>query len=213
MLLAVATRERAACLGRHVGAVLVSDQRIIATGYNGTPTGFPNCDEGGCHRCANPADYLPGPRLRRLHLRPRRAERDPPGRQARLLGAGRAPLLDAASVLRLPQGGLPGRREPRAVPERLVAVRPGRGRGVRGAPGRGGAARPRGRAARAARRRCSTCARRLGGAAEAAQAAVLVPVERERVGGRDDGVREDRIGLAHRERRRPSRRPESASAG
>ena len=60
MLLAVATRERAACLGRHVGAVLVSDQRIIATGYNGTPTGFPNCDEGGCHRCANPADYLPG---------------------------------------------------------------------------------------------------------------------------------------------------------
>src|SRR5437773_506090 len=60
MLLAVATRERAACLGRHVGAILVSDQRIIATGYNGTPTGFPNCDEGGCHRCANPGDYLPG---------------------------------------------------------------------------------------------------------------------------------------------------------
>ena len=60
MLLAVATRERAACLGRHVGAVLVSDQRIIATGYNGTPTGFPNCDEGGCHRCAHPSDYLPG---------------------------------------------------------------------------------------------------------------------------------------------------------
>src|SRR5919201_778110 len=62
MLLAVATRERAACLGRHVGAILVSDQRIIATGYNGTPTGFPNCDEGGCHRCANPGDYLPGQR-------------------------------------------------------------------------------------------------------------------------------------------------------
>ncbi|HYX84256.1 MAG TPA: dCMP deaminase family protein [Gaiellales bacterium] len=60
MLLAVATRERAACLGRHVGAILVSDQRIIATGYNGTPTGFPNCDEGGCHRCANPGDYQPG---------------------------------------------------------------------------------------------------------------------------------------------------------
>ena len=55
-----ATRERAACLGRHVGAVLVSDQRIIATGYNGTPTGFPNCDEGGCHRCTHPDDYSPG---------------------------------------------------------------------------------------------------------------------------------------------------------
>ncbi len=60
MLLAVATRERAACLGRHVGAVLVADQRIIATGYNGTPTGFPNCDEGGCHRCAHPDDYARG---------------------------------------------------------------------------------------------------------------------------------------------------------
>ena len=60
MLLAVATRERAACLGRHVGAVLVADQRIIATGYNGTPTGFPNCDEGGCHRCAHPDQYEQG---------------------------------------------------------------------------------------------------------------------------------------------------------
>jgi dCMP deaminase len=60
MLLAVATRERANCLRRHVGAVLVADQRIIATGYNGTPTGFPNCDEGGCHRCAHPDDYAAG---------------------------------------------------------------------------------------------------------------------------------------------------------
>src|ERR1700752_3155348 len=60
MLLAVATPERAACLPRHVGAVLVADQRIIATGYNGTPSGFPNCDEGGCHRCAHPDDYAEG---------------------------------------------------------------------------------------------------------------------------------------------------------
>jgi dCMP deaminase len=60
MLLAVATRERANCLRRHVGAVLVADQRIIATGYNGTPTGFPNCDEGGCHRCSHPDDYAEG---------------------------------------------------------------------------------------------------------------------------------------------------------
>jgi dCMP deaminase len=60
MLLAVATRERAACLRRHVGAILVAENRIIATGYNGTPSGFPNCDEGGCHRCARPDDYAEG---------------------------------------------------------------------------------------------------------------------------------------------------------
>ena len=60
MLLAVATRERAVCLGRHVGALLVADQRINATGYNGTPTGFSNCDEGGGHRCAHPEDYQRG---------------------------------------------------------------------------------------------------------------------------------------------------------
>ena len=60
MLLAVATRERAACLRRHVGAVLVADQRIIATGYNGTPTGFVNCEDGGCLRCAHPERYDQG---------------------------------------------------------------------------------------------------------------------------------------------------------
>ena len=60
MLLAVATRERANCLRRHVGAILVADQRIIATGYNGTPVGFTNCDEGGCHRCAHPEEYEQG---------------------------------------------------------------------------------------------------------------------------------------------------------
>jgi dCMP deaminase len=62
MLLAVATRQRAECLGRHVGAVLVRDGRIIATGYNGTPRGFPRCnaEERGCHRCAEPERYPAG---------------------------------------------------------------------------------------------------------------------------------------------------------
>jgi dCMP deaminase len=62
MLLAVATRQRAECLGRHVGAVLVLDGRIIATGYNGTPRGFPRCsaEERGCHRCAEPDSYPRG---------------------------------------------------------------------------------------------------------------------------------------------------------
>jgi dCMP deaminase len=34
-----------------VGAVVVRDSRIIATGYTGTPHGIANCDEGGCDRC------------------------------------------------------------------------------------------------------------------------------------------------------------------
>jgi len=34
-----------------VGAVLVKNNRILSTGYNGTPEGFNNCYEGGCHRC------------------------------------------------------------------------------------------------------------------------------------------------------------------
>jgi dCMP deaminase len=62
MLLAVATRERAECLGRHVGAVLVQEGRLIATGYNGTPRGFPRCnaEERGCHRCADKQRYPSG---------------------------------------------------------------------------------------------------------------------------------------------------------
>jgi len=37
--------EKSHCMSHHVGAVIVKDKRIIATGYNGTPPGFPNCDE------------------------------------------------------------------------------------------------------------------------------------------------------------------------
>ena len=46
---AVATRSN--CCRRQVAAVLVRDGRIIATGYNGTPRGVRNCDDGGCPRC------------------------------------------------------------------------------------------------------------------------------------------------------------------
>ena len=33
------------CVSKHVGAVIVKDGRILSTGYNGTPTGFINCNE------------------------------------------------------------------------------------------------------------------------------------------------------------------------
>ncbi len=42
--------ERSTCLRRKVGAVLVRDRRIIATGYNGAPSGITHCLEAGCLR-------------------------------------------------------------------------------------------------------------------------------------------------------------------
>lgn len=44
----VATRST--CRRRKVGAILVKDKRIIATGYNGGPTGLAHCLEIGCLR-------------------------------------------------------------------------------------------------------------------------------------------------------------------
>ena len=33
--------------GRHVGAVIVKDKRVLATGYNGAPAGIKSCAERG----------------------------------------------------------------------------------------------------------------------------------------------------------------------
>lgn len=60
MGIAMAVRERANCCGRRVGAILVRDNRIISTGYNGTPDGMTNCLEGGCRRCGRPGDFPSG---------------------------------------------------------------------------------------------------------------------------------------------------------
>jgi dCMP deaminase len=43
--------SRSNCVKRHVGAVVALDRRIVSTGYNGTPRGTKNCNEGGCPRC------------------------------------------------------------------------------------------------------------------------------------------------------------------
>jgi len=42
--------SRSTCLRRQVGAVLVKDKNILATGYNGTPTGIAHCGTRGCLR-------------------------------------------------------------------------------------------------------------------------------------------------------------------
>jgi dCMP deaminase len=47
--------SRSNCMKRKVAAVIVLDKRIISTGYNGTPRGTRNCNEGGCPRCNNMA--------------------------------------------------------------------------------------------------------------------------------------------------------------
>src|SRR3989338_7364018 len=42
--------RRSTCLRRRVGAVLVKDKRILATGYNGVPSKIRHCSEAGCLR-------------------------------------------------------------------------------------------------------------------------------------------------------------------
>lgn len=51
MLHSEIAKLRSNCVTRHIGAVIVKDNRQIATGYNGTPSGIKNCFEGGCPRC------------------------------------------------------------------------------------------------------------------------------------------------------------------
>jgi len=51
MSIARVAASRSNCVKRKIGAVITIDRRIVATGYNGTPRGVRNCNEGGCPRC------------------------------------------------------------------------------------------------------------------------------------------------------------------
>jgi dCMP deaminase len=51
MSIARVVASRSNCVKRKVAAVITLDRRIISTGYNGTPRGVRNCNEGGCPRC------------------------------------------------------------------------------------------------------------------------------------------------------------------
>lgn len=49
--IALAVSKRSTCLRRHYGCVIVKDDVIVATGYNGSPRGCDNCcDVGKCKR-------------------------------------------------------------------------------------------------------------------------------------------------------------------
>ncbi len=50
MEMAEIVKTRSTCLRRQVGAVVVKDKRILASGYNGAPTGLKHCEETGCLR-------------------------------------------------------------------------------------------------------------------------------------------------------------------
>jgi dCMP deaminase len=50
MRIAHVVSSRSTCLRRLVGAVIVKDQKILSTGYNGAPSRIPHCLEVGCLR-------------------------------------------------------------------------------------------------------------------------------------------------------------------
>ncbi|HMA83456.1 MAG TPA: dCMP deaminase family protein [Candidatus Thermoplasmatota archaeon] len=50
MSMAFLAATRSTCLRRQVGAVLVKNKHVLATGYNGPPKGMKHCDETGCLR-------------------------------------------------------------------------------------------------------------------------------------------------------------------
>ena len=50
MQIAGLVAQRSTCIRRHVGAVVVKDKRMLATGYNGAPSGLKHCSEIGCLR-------------------------------------------------------------------------------------------------------------------------------------------------------------------
>ena len=63
MDITVRVAQRATCLRRKVGAVLVKEKKILTTGYNGAPAGLIHCEEAGCLR-----DRLGVPRGERHEL-------------------------------------------------------------------------------------------------------------------------------------------------
>jgi dCMP deaminase len=50
MTVATVVSTRSTCLRRTVGALIVQDRRILATGYNGAPSGLQHCLDIGCLR-------------------------------------------------------------------------------------------------------------------------------------------------------------------
>lgn len=84
--IASSVSERSTCLRRHYGCVIVKNDEIISTGYNGAPRGRKNCDDlGFCYR-----EQMDIPRGERYELcRSVHAE------QNAIISASRNELIDA----------------------------------------------------------------------------------------------------------------------
>lgn len=50
MEIAHVVAKRSTCLRRQIGAIIVKDRRILASGYNGAPAGLSHCLDVGCLR-------------------------------------------------------------------------------------------------------------------------------------------------------------------
>lgn len=61
--------QRSTCLRAKVGAVIVRDRNILATGYNGSPAGLPHCLDVGCliYRSENPDGEVEENCFRTIH--------------------------------------------------------------------------------------------------------------------------------------------------
>ena len=86
LYIAASVSERSTCLRRHYGCVIVKNDEIISTGYNGAPRGRKNCDDlGFCYR-----EQMDIPRGERYELcRSVHAE------QNAIISASRNELIDA----------------------------------------------------------------------------------------------------------------------
>ncbi len=51
MNVAEMVKLRSTCMSAKKGAVLVKENRVVSTGYNGSPKGVKHCNKGGCVRC------------------------------------------------------------------------------------------------------------------------------------------------------------------
>ena len=67
MQIAHLVASRATCPRRSVGAVIVRDKHVLATGYNGAPKGMSHCPEGGEHHDWPDGCMRAGHCIRSLH--------------------------------------------------------------------------------------------------------------------------------------------------